>query len=141
MQLILVQSDIELALKEHINGLLTIREGMEITIDLKATRGTDGATAIIDISPVKAEPSKLITLGKSAIQIPTKEKSTKTIKDVEEPLINNPPQEGYYPTQQVQSEEHVEDNTTQMENDKNKTEEVIVKAKSLFEGLRKPKND
>ena len=54
MQITLVQSEIEQALKNYINEQVNVKEGMEIVIDFKATRGAEGNTAIIDIRPFDA---------------------------------------------------------------------------------------
>lgn len=51
MQVTLTQPEIEQALKNFINEQINIKEGMEINIDIRATRGADGTTAIIDIVP------------------------------------------------------------------------------------------
>jgi outer membrane biosynthesis protein TonB len=52
VQITLNQSEIEQALKNYILEQININEGMEINIDLKATRGDQGTTAIIDILPI-----------------------------------------------------------------------------------------
>lgn len=52
MQIILVQAEIEKALTDYVLGLISIRDDQQITIDLSATRGTDGFKALIDIVPV-----------------------------------------------------------------------------------------
>lgn len=51
MQITLVQAEIELAIRNHIFSQLRIPAGMDIAIDLAATRGADGFKATIDISP------------------------------------------------------------------------------------------
>lgn len=61
MQIILVQSEIEQALKDYVNSQVNVKDGQEISIELKATRGTDGATAIIDILPSKQVAAKVAT--------------------------------------------------------------------------------
>lgn len=55
MQIQLNQVEIELALRNYVNGILQIQEGMDINITLKATRGDDGQTALIDIVPKPEE--------------------------------------------------------------------------------------
>ena len=50
MRIILVQAEIELALRSYVLNQISVREGQEITIAFKNTRGDDGATAEIDIS-------------------------------------------------------------------------------------------
>lgn len=49
MQIIITQSEIESAIRTYIMEQVSVKPGMTITIDLKATRGAEGATAIIDI--------------------------------------------------------------------------------------------
>lgn len=56
MQITLVQTEIEAALRAYILSQINIRDGMKIDITLKATRGDEGTTAIIDITP-EGEPA------------------------------------------------------------------------------------
>jgi hypothetical protein len=49
MQVILIQTEIEQAIRDYINSQINIKEGMSINIDLRSTRGTEGFTANIDI--------------------------------------------------------------------------------------------
>ena len=70
MQITIVQSEIELAIKQYIHQQINVREGMEIEIDLKATRGEAGMQAIIDIVPASAktaEPTPLNLVKKIAV--------------------------------------------------------------------------
>ena len=74
MQITLNQDEIETALRRYVNDQVNIREGHEITIDLKAGRGENGFSATIDIvpagsgTPVKtpepASPTKPVTISK-----------------------------------------------------------------------------
>lgn len=57
MRIILVQSEIELAIRQFVLSQIAIRDGQEITIDFKNTRGPEGATAEIDIKSPAAEAS------------------------------------------------------------------------------------
>ena len=60
MRIILVQAEIELALRAYVLNQISVREGQEITIAFKNTRGDDGATAEIDIStPSAVVPNKV----------------------------------------------------------------------------------
>lgn len=60
MKIILVQAEIELALRAYVLNQISVREGQEITIAFKNTRGDDGATAEIDISTPSAHiPAKV----------------------------------------------------------------------------------
>lgn len=58
MQIIIEQAEIETAIRNHINSLISLKEGSRIDVDLAATRGKGGFTATIDIVPESAEPSK-----------------------------------------------------------------------------------
>lgn len=60
MQITINQTEIEAAIKAHILSQINIKEGHDISIQLKATRGDDGTTAIIDISP-SAAPAPIPT--------------------------------------------------------------------------------
>lgn len=66
MQITLIQSEIEQALKNYINDIMSVKEGMEIEIQLKATRGEEGTTAIIDIVPLKTKPARPRATGEAS---------------------------------------------------------------------------
>lgn len=52
MRIIIVQSEIEEAIKAYVLNQIAVREGQEVTIDFKATRGDDGMTAEVNIGSV-----------------------------------------------------------------------------------------
>lgn len=58
MRILIVQDEIEQAIRSHILNQISIKEGQEIKIDLKATRGDDGMTAEINIVTPGNEPQK-----------------------------------------------------------------------------------
>lgn len=83
MQIIIVQSEIETAIRNHILAQINVREGMQINIDLSATRGADGFRATIDIVPngtpaasnapaPSAAPAAAVTASKTSAPAPTK---------------------------------------------------------------------
>ena len=74
MQITLIQSEIEQALKNYINDIMSVKDGMEIEIQLKATRGEEGTTAIIDIVPQKPKASRG---GRTSGEIPAKPEPVK----------------------------------------------------------------
>lgn len=74
MQITLIQSEIEQALKNYINDIMSVKDGMEIEIQLKATRGEEGTTAIIDIVPQKPKAARG---GRTSGEIPAKSESVK----------------------------------------------------------------
>lgn len=51
MQITIVQTEIEDAIRKHILSQVAVREGNRIDIDLRATRGAEGFQAIINIVP------------------------------------------------------------------------------------------
>ena len=57
MQITLVQTEIETAIRNYIHSQIVVKEGMKIDIILKATRGDEGTTAIIDITPEGQVPA------------------------------------------------------------------------------------
>ena len=57
MQITLVQTEIETAIRNYIHSQIVVKEGMKIDIILKATRGDEGTTAIIDITPDGQAPA------------------------------------------------------------------------------------
>jgi len=68
MKITIVESEIQEAIRAHIERQITVKEGMEITMEIRATRGEDGFIANIDISPIKA--------GAENVQAPAAEQVT-----------------------------------------------------------------
>lgn len=60
MQITLNQADIELAISDYVTAKVKFEEGFKPVIDLKATRGPEGFTAIIDLTD---QPAAAKTLG------------------------------------------------------------------------------
>ena len=86
MRIILVQAEIELALRAYVLNQISVREGQEITIAFKNTRGDDGATAEIDIStPSDTVPAKVPS---------TPVKRTPATAPVEAPVAASEPEVG-----------------------------------------------
>lgn len=54
MQITIVQTEIEAAIRNHILGQVAVKENMRIDITLRATRGAEGYQALIDIVPSDA---------------------------------------------------------------------------------------
>ena len=51
MQITITQAEIETAIRNYTLALIAVREDMRIDIELRATRGAEGYTAVIDINP------------------------------------------------------------------------------------------
>lgn len=55
MQIVLIQAEIEKAIRNYVNSVVKVAEGVDIVIDLKSTRGDTGFTANIDLVEAGAE--------------------------------------------------------------------------------------
>lgn len=56
MQITITESEIKTAIRNYILAQIAVREDHEIDVDLRATRGEDGYTALIDIHPATTPP-------------------------------------------------------------------------------------
>lgn len=65
MQIVIVQDEIEEAIRSHILSQVSIRPGMAIEIDLSATRGPEGFKATIVVRKAKADdkPEQIVQPG------------------------------------------------------------------------------
>lgn len=133
MQIILVQAEVEQAIKDYISERLTLSDGTEIQIDLSATRGADGIKATIDLvegsSPV-VEKDKGVSTDqpqKAEAQVKTEEAKS----EEPEPVKGDGAEED-----KPDAADAVEANE-----DKEEDKEEEVKPKSLFSNLSKPKNN
>lgn len=77
MQITINQSEIESAITTYINGLFKLNPGTKIQIELKATRGAEGATAIIDI----VADAQVGQMAVAAVQEPKKKEVAEAIHD------------------------------------------------------------
>ena len=55
MQIVLIQAEIEKAIRNYVNSIVKVAEGVDIVIDLKSTRGDTGFTANIDLVETDVE--------------------------------------------------------------------------------------
>ena len=55
MQIVLIQAEIEKAIRNYVNSIVKVAEGVDIVIDLKSTRGDTGFTANIDLVEIGVE--------------------------------------------------------------------------------------
>ena len=148
MQITLNQAEIEQAIKNYVNDQVNIREGHDITIDLKAGRGPEGFTATIDI----------VAPGATKATEPTAaSKSTLTPKPRAERVVNQP-MPGAPETAQEAAEEAAPETATDAQTEGQTAQDdtaVAVsddqeaapategegkKPQSLFANLGKPRN-
>ena len=144
MQITLIQSEIEQALKNYINDIMSVKDGMEIEIQLKATRGEEGTTAIIDIVPqkpktprgsrtsgevpAKAEPAKAAAPAKAEAAQAVAEAAP---EPVAESVAEAEADDAEQVAEQAQEPEAQEPAPVEVEE---------APRKSLFAGLSKPQN-
>ena len=148
MQITLIQSEIEQALKNYINDIMSVKDGMEIEIQLKATRGEEGTTAIIDIVPQKP---KVARSNRTSGEIPAKSESVKAAatpvkaepmkaaveaEPVAESVAEAEADDAEQVAEQAQEPEALE--PAPVEAEQAPAEEAP--RKSLFAGLSKPQN-
>ena len=97
MQLILPQSELEQAIKNYVNDLMNVKDGTELSIDLRAGRGLDGFTATVDIiksgmaNPAKTVVPAAVTPAPVPVAAPVKVTPRPVAK--EEPVAEEKPAE------------------------------------------------
>lgn len=97
MQLILPQSELEQAIKNYVNDLMNVKDGTELSIDLRAGRGLDGFTATVDIIkagtaiPAKTVVPAAVTPAPVPVAAPVKVTPRPVAK--EEPVTEEKPTE------------------------------------------------
>lgn len=149
MQITISEFEIKSAIRTFIHDQIKINPGMKIEIDLKATRGAEGATAIIDIvpdaqvgqvtvtalqEPKKKEVAEVAHESKTApvkIFAPTTPIPVEVVMPVDNPATVLTVSEAIAPLPEVVTESpvHVPD-----------AEVPVPSRTSLFAGLRKPVN-
>ena len=80
MRIILVQAEIELALRAYVLNQIAVKDGQDINITFKNTRGDDGATAEIDITTPSIPSGSSTTVGNEP------QTSTQTVKESVSPV-------------------------------------------------------
>jgi hypothetical protein len=84
MQITIVQAEIEQAIRNYIQDQINVKDGMRIDIALKATRGEEGTTAIIDIvkdevvltgKKVETKAEAVVTKSTASVPAPVKKES------------------------------------------------------------------
>ena len=148
MQITLNQVEIEEAITNYVNDLVSVNEGMAITVTIKATRGEEGTTALIDIVPEVVEP-EVVEPVKAAAK-PARKTATKqaAVPAKEEPVVEAEPEpvvkeaEPEPEAEPVKEEEEAVPNPTEVPVADDEQAEVpaVAAPKSLFANLRKPNN-
>lgn len=150
MQITLVQAEIEQAITDYVQKVMTVADGMQISIDLKATRGAEGMQAFIDIVPkgtVVATPAP-VTAKSVAKDVVAKAKETavEPVKATAAPKATPAPApapEADPEPQDTPAEVDPEPEQETVTDEPTATAEEAAPAaprKSLFAGLGKPVN-
>lgn len=146
MQIILVQAEVEQAIKDYIANRVTLAKGTEIAIDLKAGRGPEGFTASIDIVPADAKSATTAAAPVKRAVVKAQETTMTASETVTATQASdegtNDSQETDSPQETVSSEStdgaNAESGTAETASDD--AEAATAPARSLFAGLKKPVN-
>ena len=156
MRIILVQAEIELALRAYVLNQISVREGQEITIAFKNTRGDDGATAEIDISTPSANiPAKVPstplkrTIATAPVEAPMTASETDLEEDTSDPSDGSPAPavEAESNTTALEEATPVQDASTSSEADtaaetvNQKEEEPVSKPASFLKPTTQPSDE
>lgn len=160
MQIILTENEIKQAIEQFVFKSMNINDDKAIDIDIKATRGADGTTAVIDILDREGETPEPMKQETKDTPAPTKRKpgpkpKAEKVEETPEPEPEEPAETQTQPDFEEDSEETTAPETTKEETveeddgtvvdpveeeaEKEAPAEPATK-KSLFAGLSKPKN-
>lgn len=140
MQITIVQTEIETAIINYLRSIMDIKEGMEITMDLAATRGPEGFKATIDITDPKngSGASSVVAARAPAAKTTVAVTATKPAVVV----AKAEPQDDA--TQEERVTEYLAEQETEVQpnepTEEVATEEETAPRVSLFGGLKKPVN-
>lgn len=141
MQITLVQAEIEQALTEYIHRQINVREGMHIEIDLAATRGQQGFTAMIDIVPDVATPAATPVVRPAMRSVTRKDTPTVVTEARASTVAVEAPAQQELPIE-VPAVEEAKAETAAVEDDAavDAVMQTTGNRPSLFGGLKKPVN-
>lgn len=146
MQIILVQTEVEQALRNYVASRLTLAVGTTFSIDLAATRGANGITATIDLVEPGQQPAAAVIPAAVAKPSPKAETVTKALEapaatQVAQPDVQAQEQaETAAPAAEtaVQADPVAETGTPETETAAEATAAPVTR--SLFNNLARPKN-
>ena len=147
MQITLNQAEIEKAIQNYVNEQVNIRDGQEVSIDLRAGRGPEGFTATIDIVPAgsKAEAAKPLGIEKATRAPRTSAKDASSEGSSNEQAQETSQEAGDGQAADTGSDGAGEAQTAQESTDSPAAADDAGQAdgeprQSLFAGLKKPVN-
>lgn len=144
MQITLVQTEVEQALRDYVANRLTLAEGTTFSIELAATRGEKGITATIElIEPPKAGQVAAVAV-KTTVKAPAPAPS---VTEKPAPVAEQPAQqatETAADSAQVTGEGQPQADSQEAASDPKESadaqQEAAPVGKSLFGGLKRPVN-
>ena len=145
MQITLNQAEIEQAIKNYVFDQVNIREGHDITIDLKAGRGPEGFTATIDIvAPGATKATEPTDVGKPTPTLkPRAERAVPQPANTQSQPIPDAPEAAQEATGEATPETAQDDAAAANSGNQEAapaTEGDGKKPQSLFANLGKPRN-
>lgn len=157
MKITIVQHEIEDAVRDFIRKQITIREGMEITMEFSATRGADGLTAAIDISPADKAPVQQVSVAQGSsdaeatvVARTRQPRQPRAVVVEEAPVSQDPVEEEAAPEASLSQEDQDEEPAAparsifaarKQEDDVEEVEGSQPLKKSIFSGLTRPVNE
>lgn len=125
MQITLVQTQIEEAIRQFVGSRLNLQIGETLDLDLRATRGDDGYTCVVTVNTIANIPytnTRPLSITQNVENARTDEEANAGLVQESEPQSGDEPE----PEAILQTEAQVVEPTT--------------KKKSIFAGLEKPTN-
>jgi len=142
MQITIVQAEIELAIKQYILSQINVREGMEVDIEMKATRGETGYQAFITIYPKTEKPVAAPTPNVAVASFPARVQAQSHALAPRTPaeVRSMMEQEAEEVSEEPQGEDAAAEEVMPSPVAAAEMAAAAPQVKSLFKGLRKPSN-
>lgn len=145
VQITIIQSEIEQAIRDYVGRQMKVHDGMELLIDISATRGSEGFKATIDIRPINSiKPEHKAPFLGSEVKVeeaPIRQQPF-VVARTTAPVVEQPEPEEKAPFEETASVETVvAAEATQGDGVAQPAEAAASQGRSLFKGLGKPKNN
>ena len=138
LQIILVEKELKQAIMEFIGKRMNVADGMDMDIELSATRGAEGFKAVIDIVPTKpaARPATapVVTAAAPETEKPAEAGDTHVENTTQEAPFDGGTEAA---SPSAPGDDHIE---TTAATHAEAAPAAATGARSLFKGLNKPKN-
>ena len=149
MRIIVTQTEIEQAIKNFVLSQMSLAEGQDIKITLKATRGEDGTTAEVDVvlaSVAQPQKSKPVTRSATTAVAQTAAAEEEVVEVPQTPETENTAEEAPVaeqdPTEPASAGTGEATSTSTVGGETAVSEaDAAPKRSSLFKNLTKPVND